>query len=148
MIFADTGGWFAITIPTDPYYVAATQWFALNRQSLVTTDYVVDETLTLIRARGQNNRANVMGRQFFSGNLATIYYLTEDDIRQAWQVFTQYADKEWSFTDCTSKVVMEKFGMIQALAFDYHFRQFGTVTVVPLSEGSSAAPEHQRQQPV
>jgi predicted nucleic acid-binding protein len=131
MILTDTGGWFAITIPTDPNHVAATQWFAQNRQSLLTTDYIVDETLTLIRARGQNNRAYVMGRQFFSGNLATIYYLTEDDIRQAWQVFTQYADKEWSFTDCTSKVVMEKFGITQAFAFDHHFRQFGTVTFVP-----------------
>lgn len=131
MIFADTGGWFSISIPTDPNHQAGTRWLAQNNQPLLTTDYVVDETLTLLRARGQNSRAFTLGRQFFDGSLAMIYYLTEEDIRQAWQVFTQYADKEWSFTDCTSKVVVEKFGITNAFAFDHHFRQFGTVTVVP-----------------
>ncbi|HEX9987631.1 MAG TPA: hypothetical protein VGE45_04035, partial [Chloroflexia bacterium] len=59
------------------------------------------------------------------------YYLIEEDILTAWQVFRTYADKEWSFTDCTSKVVIEKLGITHAFAFDQHFRQFGTVAVVP-----------------
>jgi len=131
MIFTDTGGWFSLTVPVDPQHPAAAQWFASNRQPLFTTDFVVDETLTLLKARGQNARAITIGRQFFSGSLATVYYLTEEDIQAAWQVFTRYADKEWSFTDCTSKVVMEKMGITEAFAFDHHFRQFGTVAVVP-----------------
>jgi predicted nucleic acid-binding protein len=131
MIFTDTGGWFSLTVPVDPQHPAAAQWFASNRQPLFTTDFVVDETLTLLKARGQNARAITIGRQFFSGSLATVYYLTEEDLRAAWQVFTRYADKEWSFTDCTSKVVMEKMGITEAFAFDHHFRQFGTVTLVP-----------------
>lgn len=131
MIFTDTGGWFSLTVPVDPQHPAAAQWFASNRQPLFTTDFVVDETLTLLKARGQNARAITIGRQFFSGSLATVYYLTEEDIQAAWQVFTRYADKEWSFTDCTSKVVMEKMGITEAFAFDHHFRQFGTVTLVP-----------------
>lgn len=40
-------------------------------------------------------------------------------------------DKQWSFTDCTSRVVMERLGIQKVFAFDDHFRQFGTVTVVP-----------------
>lgn len=131
MTFADTGGWFSLSVPVDPQHPAAVRWFNSNRQPLLTTDYVVDETLTLLKARGQNTRALTIGRQFFDGSLAAIYYLTQDDIRAAWQVFTRYADKEWSFTDCTSKVVMEKLGITEAFAFDQHFRQFGTVTVVP-----------------
>ncbi len=131
MIFTDTGGWFSLTVPVDPQHPAAARWFAGNRQPLFTTDFVVDETLTLLKARGQNARAITIGRQFFSGSLATVYYLTEGDIRAAWQVFTRYADKEWSFTDCTSKIVMEKLGITEAFAFDHHFRQFGTATLVP-----------------
>lgn len=131
MKFADTGGWFALFVPEDSNHAPAASWFARQRQPLFTTDYVVDETLTLLRARGQSEAALALGQQFFNGSLATIYYLTEADIRDAWQVFTRYADKEWSFTDCTSKVVMEKLGMTEAFAFDQHFRQFGTVTVVP-----------------
>jgi predicted nucleic acid-binding protein len=131
MIFADTGGWYATFIPEDRDYAAASGWFSTNRQPLLTTDYIVDETLTLLRSRQQNAVAQALGKRFFSGSLATVYYLTEDDIRQGWQVFSQYADKEWSFTDCTSKVVMEKFGITEAFAFDHHFRQFGNVTALP-----------------
>lgn len=131
MIFTDTGGWYGLSIPEDPNHFAAIGWSVRNRQPLVTTDYVVDETLTLLSARGHSAAALALGRQFFGGSLATIYYLTEADIRAAWQTFTRYADKEWSFTDCASKVVMEKLGITEAFAFDQHFRQFGTVTVVP-----------------
>lgn len=131
MIFADTGGWFATAVPDDINHAAARRWLTQNQQPLLTTDYVVDETLTLLRSRGQNVVALTMGQHFFDGALATIYHLTEDDIRQTWEVFSRFADKEWSFTDCASKVVIEKFGLSQAFAFDQHFRQFGTVAVVP-----------------
>ncbi len=57
--------------------------------------------------------------------------MTEDDILTAWRVFRRFSDKEWSFTDCTSKVVMSKLGISQAFAFDHHFRQVEGVEVVP-----------------
>lgn len=131
MIFVDTGGWYASSVREEINYPAAVQWLRQNRQPLLTTDFVVDETLTLMRARKQETVAQLIGSQFFDGGLAQIYYLTEEDIRQTWQVFTRFADKEWSFTDCSSKVVMEKLGIAQAFAFDRHFRQFGMVSVVP-----------------
>jgi predicted nucleic acid-binding protein len=98
---------------------------------LITTDYVVDETLTLMKARAPIMRATELGELLFSGKLADLYYLTMNDIQAAWQVFRMYADKEWSFTDCTSKVIIEKLGITHAFSFDQHFRQFGSVTVVP-----------------
>ena len=132
MTFADTGGWFSLFVVPDMNHTVALDWFTRRKQQpLITTYYVVDETLTLLKSRGQEAVALSLGQQFFSGSLATIYYLTEEDIRATWQVFTRYADKEWSFTDCSSKVVMEKFGITEAFAFDQHFRQFGTITVAP-----------------
>ena len=131
MKFADTGGWFALFVAEDMNHAVAATWFAQQTQALFTTNYVVDETLTLLRSRGQAAAALAVGRQFFNGSLATVYYLTEEDIRASWQVFSRYADKEWSFTDCTSKVIMEKLGITEAFAFDHHFRQFGTITLVP-----------------
>lgn len=53
MIFVDTGAWFASLIPVDPDHAAASAWLAQNREALLTTDYVVDETLTLLRARSE-----------------------------------------------------------------------------------------------
>jgi predicted nucleic acid-binding protein len=60
-----------------------------------------------------------------------LHFLTPDEIYTAWQVFHDFRDKKWSFTDCTSKVVMERLACTQAMAFDEHFRQFGEVLVEP-----------------
>jgi uncharacterized protein len=57
--------------------------------------------------------------------------LTPGDIELAWQVFRRFRDKDWSFTDCTSRVIIEKLGIPTAFAFDQHFRQFGIVNVAP-----------------
>jgi predicted nucleic acid-binding protein len=132
MIFVDTGAWFASVVPTDADHAAARAWLAANRAPLVTTDYVIDETLTLLKMRGEIRRALALGEQFFKDRLATIHFLSEADIRYAWNIFTQFSDKQWSFTDCTSKAMIERLNLTDAFAFDHHFAQFGSITVHPL----------------
>jgi len=39
-------------------------------------------------------------------------------------------DKEWSLTDCTSFVRMEREGLAEALPADHHFEQAGFVTLL------------------
>ena len=131
MIFVDTGAWFAAVTPTDPNHERAAAFLSANREPLITTDYVVDETLTLLRARGERQRALMLGERFFAGDVAEIYHLTTEDVQRAWEVFRDYADKDWSFTDCASKIILANFNINAAFAFDHHFRQFGTVTVLP-----------------
>lgn len=131
MIFVDTGAWFACAVTEDINHAAAARWLDKNREMLLTTDYVVDETLTLFKSRGQPVTALRVGQQFFEGRVGVVHFLTEDQIRRTWEVFRQFADKEWSFTDCASKVVIEELEITQAFSFDGHFRQFGSVGVVP-----------------
>ena len=76
-------------------------------------------------------RAISLGLDFFTGGLTTIHFLTPKQIEQAWEIFRRFRDKDWSFTDCTSKVVVEELGIAAAFAFDQHFRQFGSVRVLP-----------------
>ncbi len=89
MIFVDASAWFALSVTRDVNHVAATQWVRRNTEPLLTTNYIVDETLTLLRAR------------------------------------------RWSFTDCSSKIIMERLNIVEAFAFDHHFSQFGAVRTVP-----------------
>lgn len=131
MIFVDTGAWFASVIAEDTDHAAAEEWLAQNGEPLLTTDYVVDELLTLLRVRGQHKKAVAAGNAILGGAITSLHFLTHDEFQNAWLVFQRYGDKDWSFTDCTSKVVMEKQGIVRAFSFDQHFRQFGTVTVVP-----------------
>jgi predicted nucleic acid-binding protein len=131
MIFVDTGAWYASLVPTDSAHAKAVQWLAVNRSPLLTTDYIIDETLTLLRVRGETKRALVLGAKFFENGITDIHKITAADLTLAWETFRQFDDKSWSFTDCTSKVVMEQLNIKVAFAFDHHFQQFGTVQVVP-----------------
>lgn len=124
MIFVDTGAWYASLVPADPDHARAVNWLAGNHSPLLTTDYVIDETLTLLRVRGERKRALLLGKKFFDHDLADIHKITATDLTLAWQTFEEFDDKNWGFTDCTSKVVMERLSITTAFAFDHHFRQF------------------------
>lgn len=49
---------------------------------------------------------------------------------QAWQLFTERLDKEWSLVDCTSFVVMQQRGLHEAFTTDHHFEQAGFVCLL------------------
>jgi predicted nucleic acid-binding protein len=87
--------------------------------------------LTLLVMRRQRLQAEAFGKAVFSGQLAQLHFLAKADIHAAWDVFLKYGDKQWSFTDCTCKVVIEKLKIASAFSFDHHFRQFGNVATVP-----------------
>lgn len=130
-VFVDTGAWFAYFVRRDPDHAAATQWMQQNRQPLVTTDYVLDELLTLLKLRESHRVATAAGNLLWSEQVAQMVSVGPSDLAEAWRVFRKFADKEWSFTDCTSKVIIERLGISEAFAFDQHFDQFGTVSKVP-----------------
>ncbi len=132
MIFVDTGAWFAAFVPNDPDHRAADTWLSQNTEPLVTTDYVVDELLTLLKRRGEFERSLRIGEEIRREQIARLEWVAPADWEAAWSVFRRFRDKQWSFTDCTSRVVIERLSIPTAFAFDDHFRQFGNVTVVPI----------------
>ena len=129
-LFVDAGAWFALFVPEDQHHEGAKRWFAAKPRYLVTTDYIIDETLTLLRSRLGPPRSIRIGNQLLQPGFCNIERVTEADFAAAWQVFSRFGDKQWSFTDCVSRVVMERLQVTTAFAFDEHFRQFGTVSVV------------------
>jgi uncharacterized protein len=131
MIFVDTGAWFATLVPDDEFHPAAAEFMGANQEPLVTTDYVLDELLTLLKARGHPVRGEVFLQQVLEGNVTRLEWVAEDDFVQAFLIYQQYRDKSWSFTDCVSFVVIRRLAIKKTFAFDEHFKQFGTVTVVP-----------------
>ncbi len=130
-VFVDTGAWFASIVPWDANHDQAATWLAQNARSLLTTDSVLSETLTLLRIRGERERAIWLGERIWSEELAVLYLVNREDQQAAWDVFRRFTDKEWSFVDCISKIVMERLEIDTAFSFDHHFRQFGNVQVVP-----------------
>jgi uncharacterized protein len=131
MVFVDTSAWFAYFFPLDHEHQRVKEYFASVAGQIVTTDYCVDETLTLLLSRGELRRAVGAGLAFFHGGLAQIHFLTPPQIHRAWILFQQRAAAGWSFTDCTSKIVIDDLDIRTAAALDDHFRQFGNILVVP-----------------
>ncbi len=129
-IFVDTSGWYALTDVRDPHPEPAKDWFEQNTLPLVTTDYVLDETLTFIRMNLGHRMAVQFGERLLESALAQIVAVTYHDRQAAWQIFKKFKDQKFSFTDCTSFAVMKRLVLRQALTVDKHFRVMGFIVVI------------------
>jgi predicted nucleic acid-binding protein len=103
-------------------------------QTLITTDFIVDETLTLLRVRLGLMAAEQWWRQIDRSSRLRWERIDSDRFEKARQLFFQYRDKEFSFTDCTSCVTMRELGLTHALTTDRHFSQMG-FQVLPAARG-------------
>jgi predicted nucleic acid-binding protein len=131
VIFVDTSAWFALMDRSCVEHLTASNFATDVQDVLVTTDYVLAETLTLLRARRLHEEAIELGDCLLSQRLARLEWVTPGDVQKAWILF-QYRDKAWSFVDCVSFAVTQRLGIQDAFAFDEHFRQLGTLTVHPV----------------
>ena len=130
-VFVDTGAWFAYFVWRDPDHNSARKWISTNESSLVTSDYILDELFTLLKIRESQVVAVAAGRVLIEEKICQVIKLTPDDFTRAWSIFVQFSDKGWSFTDCTSKAIMEGLIIPTAFSFDEHFEQFGSIIRVP-----------------
>ncbi len=136
-LFVDTAGWMACADEADPAHHRALQSrdTALKSESvLVTTDYVIDETLTLIRIRLTLAAAEGWWAQLEGSSRLRWEWIGMARADKARAVFFRHRDKSYSFTDCTSFVVMKELKLKQVLTTDRHFRQMG-FEVLPAASG-------------
>lgn len=101
-IFVDTSALFALTDRTDRFHDLAVRFIESNDQVLVTSNFVVHETVTLIRMRLGHKIAVEVGRRLFDLTVTPLIKVTTADERKAWAIFQRYQDKRFSFVDCTA----------------------------------------------
>jgi len=129
----DSSGWLAVADERDAAHeavrTARDRWLA-EGGVLVTTDYVVDETLTLLRARLGLREAHIWWSHVEGSFRVRIEWMTPPRVERARTWFFGWKDQAYSFTDCTSFAVMRELKLTHVLTTDDHFRQAG-FTVVP-----------------
>ncbi|MBP7687172.1 MAG: PIN domain-containing protein [Thermoflexales bacterium] len=128
IIFGDSAGWLAAYDERDKYHAAASRVFARlidQPVSFVVTDYVIAETLTLMLGRLGHRKAVAFGEWLLTSPQVRQIRLDVDLWTDAWRLFKKYDDKEFSFVDCASFVVMRREHLIDAFTFDRHFEQMG-----------------------
>lgn len=127
-VFVDTSGFKALVDPKDGFHLRAKRsWKDLSTKgvNLVTSNYVLDESYTLIRQRCGLGIVRSF-RQLIaeSGKEIKVMRVTFDDELLAWQWF----EKDWSklsFTDCVSFAMMERLAIKHFFGFDDHFARAG-----------------------
>ena len=127
-VFLDTGYIIALEAADDQHHDAAVQhWrgFITQLPPLVTTSYVFAEVVTFFNSRNQHAKASEIGNRLLRSPTVRLVHVDEGLFYDGWRCFTQHADKSYSLTDCVSFLVMERFGIRTALAFDQHFVQAG-----------------------
>jgi uncharacterized protein len=56
-----------------------------------------------------------------------LVHVDESLFLDGWSYFQRREDKDYSLTDCISFIVMQRFAITTAFAFDRHFAQAGFV---------------------
>jgi predicted nucleic acid-binding protein len=127
-VFVDTGGWMACADRADPAHSACTAARDAMLEAgriLITTDFVVDETLTLIRFRLGLAAASAWWQQIDGSARLRWERVENDRFERARNLFFHYRDKDLSFTDCTSVAVMRELKLATVITTDRHFHQVG-----------------------
>jgi len=128
-IFVDTSAWAAYANRSDPDHdgvCSALERFAGRR---VTSNFVFDETVTLCRYRFGHRVAVAIGAALVDRAVVELIRITPRDERAAWELFRRRADKKYSFTDCTTFVLMRRLGIETAAALDRDFVREGFALV-------------------
>jgi predicted nucleic acid-binding protein len=101
-----------------------------QRRRFLTTEYVVDETVTLLLVRHSHAAAVDLLDTIERSEALRLEWIGPARFHAAGALFRRHADKEWSFTDCVSFVTMRELQVRDAFTTDHHFKQAGLVPLL------------------
>jgi predicted nucleic acid-binding protein len=133
-VFADTSGLYALIDRNDASHAAARRVVdkVLRAGSrLVVTDYVVDEAVTLAKVRAGSFLAGRILDLVEQSQGIRIEWVGPERFESTKAFFRRHEDHGYSFTDCTSFVVMRELKLTQALTGDRHFVEAGLQALLP-----------------
>ena len=128
MIFVDTGALIARHVQRDRHHSRALEaWAELRsrRRPCMTSNFVLDEALTLLGRRVSYPFAAQRAASWWGSDVLTIVRSEERDELAAVELFRKFADQGVSFTDCISFALMRRNRVRSAFTFDRHFSAAG-----------------------
>ena len=124
-LFVDTSAWFAFANRDDPDHKSVAALLGKPRGRLITSNFIFDETVTLCLYRLGHSVAEKVGRVLLDSARADLLRIKPEDENAAWELFCKRSDQTYSFTDCTSFVIMRRLGITTAAALDDDFSSEG-----------------------
>ena len=125
VIFLDTSAIYALADAGDPNHERARELFgrALEaEEDLLVHNYILVESVALLQSRLGLEQALRFLRE---SEEFRIHWVTPQDHRQGVDLLERRGRRGLSLVDCVSFVVMRRYGVEEALAFDTDFEQAG-----------------------
>lgn len=124
LVLVDSSGVLALLNRHDQWHNKAKivlQDLVNQQASFIMTNYLVAECHSLLLARID---ANIARRWLLTLDW-NIIYVTLKDEQLAKSIISKYTDKDFSLTDATAFVIMQRYNIKVAFTFDTHYEQFG-----------------------
>jgi len=128
VIYLDTGAFLARYLTRDQHHKkAVAAWAEIGRGGLrcFTSNFVLDETFTLLGRRAGYRFASQRARLLYSSRVLTILRPGREDELEAIEDLEKFSDQKVSFTDCISWILMRRNKLRRAFSFDEHYRMAG-----------------------
>ena len=135
-VFGDTSFFFALAAKRDAAHRTALRIYGKLLRTgthVITTDYILDETLTLAKARINADVALALLNRIEQSEAIVKETIDAARFAAAKAYFRKHADHDYSFTDCSSFVLMRELRLAAALTTDRHFREAGFEVLLPMA---------------
>ncbi len=126
-VLIDSSAYLAVLDGTDSFHDEALALTARLLQARY-RHYLTNSLLFEAHALIMRSLGIYAGQRFLrdvTGSTAVIIRVRQADERRAIEIIERYQDKDFSFTDALSFVVMERLRIPLAFTFDQHFAQYG-----------------------
>ena len=126
--FVDTSALYALIDRKDAHHPAMAeraQRLLRSRRGLVTTDYVVCEAVNLANARAGHHVGIRILELIERSTAMRVEWIGSLRFEATKSFYRRHSDHRYSFTDCTSFVIMRELRISDVLTTDEHFREAG-----------------------
>lgn len=127
-VFVDTSAFAALENRKDARHAPAVREYRRLIRSdaiLITSDYVFDETITLLGLRAGRAVAHSWGRRFLASALFQLEIVDRGVLEESLRIYGASQDQPFSFTDCSSFALMRAGDIGVAFGFDDDFVRYG-----------------------
>lgn len=137
--FVDSSYIYALLSERDEFHRQAAELAAsfLPTDKFILTDTVLFETCSLLSKVRARNRITRFIDEISSDAQHQIIHTTIDLRNASYHLFKTHQDKEWSWVDCLSFLVMQREKLKWALTSDRHFEEAGFVALLRQPEAAT-----------
>jgi predicted nucleic acid-binding protein len=124
-VFADAFYFVACLNRVDQHHQKAVAYADQFTGRILTTWCVLTETADALAGSSARSKIQAFITALESDRAIIIAGADRELLRRGLRRYGERPDKSWTLTDCVSFVVMEDYGILDALTGDHHFEQAG-----------------------